>query len=69
MPTKIKTYKNQKKANKDISWMELLGWHVVSVQVLDGKRSILKTAVRGAIFLPLALTGKKAGKCVVTYQR
>ena len=69
MPTKIKTYKNERKANSDINWMELLGWHVVSVQAVAGKRSLVKTAALGAIFLPLALAGKKRGRVIVTYSK
>ena len=44
------------------------GYEIVSQNERNQGFSLVKTGILGAIFLPLALAGKKKGKMVATYR-
>ena len=54
---------------RGIRGMERAGWQVLSTEAVDQGYGCLATGCLGAIFLPLALLGKKSNKYKVTYQR
>ena len=67
--TKIVFYKSPRALQNGIRKMERAGWSVLSTETVDQGHGCLATGCLGAIFLPLALAGKKANKHKVTYQK
>ncbi len=67
--TKIKTYTSERQMNRDIKKMERRGYEVINIQRKEGQYGCLKTGCLGAIFLPLALTGKSKGEYIVIYKK
>jgi hypothetical protein len=65
MKTKLKTYKNQKAFRKDCKWMQVKGWHVISVEGHVENQGIIKTVITGVLFLPWAF--RKNTKINVIY--
>ncbi|RMF26288.1 MAG: hypothetical protein D6759_19900 [Chloroflexi bacterium] len=62
-------YGSEKAMQKGIAKMQKRGWEVVDTEVVEQGYGCLKTGCLGAIFLPLALLGKKPNRYKVTYRR
>jgi hypothetical protein len=67
--THIEIYDNVRQMQQGIKQMEAQGWSVVGVERVDQGWGCLKTGCLGALFLPLALLGKKPQKHQVTFRR
>lgn len=69
----IRIYRTRSEADKAISAASADGWTVENFQVHDMRQgwSCFKTCCLGALFLPLALLGKKPDECeyIVTFSR
>jgi hypothetical protein len=67
--TVVMTYKNENDMKKDIRNKERKGWKTMNVQRSGQGWGVAKTVALGAIFLPLAIFGKKGDLFTVTYQK
>jgi hypothetical protein len=61
--------RGQKKLEQELNKLGADGWRVVDSETKRGKFGIAKTAALGAVFLPLALAGRKKGKITVMLER
>jgi hypothetical protein len=69
LKTEVVSYKSQGAMQSDINRRERQGYTVMSVTRNGQGWGVAKTVVLGAIFLPLAVFGKKGDVFQVTYQR
>jgi len=67
--TKVMAYDSANIANREIKKWEKANWKMVDLVIQPGSYDAGKTCCLGALFLPLALLGKKQDKCVVTFRR
>jgi hypothetical protein len=71
MQTVVKVYSSRREAESDMPRWKSLGWSVSDFKVNNKQQgwSFFKTCCLGAIFLPLALLGKKSDESeyIVTY--
>jgi hypothetical protein len=71
--TVVRMFSNRKDAERAVKQFEAQGWSVVSFQVNNKSQGwgFFKTCCLGAIFLPLALFGKKPDQSeyVVTFTK
>lgn len=59
----------QKKLEQELNRLAAQGWRVVDTESQKGNFGVLKTTALGALFLPLALKGRKKGKITVMLER
>jgi len=57
--TKVVFYENEQQMQSSIQYMEKSGWEVTNTEVVKQGWDAKKTCCLGALFLPLALLGKK----------
>lgn len=67
--TRIVFYNSEDLMQRGIASWQNGGWEVVSTEVVQQGYSASKTCCLGAIFLPLALAGKKENHHKVTYRK
>lgn len=67
--TKVETYHSEGAMKRGIKKEQRKGWNVVNTEIVEQGYGCLKTGCLGAIFLPLALLGKKPVTYMVTYNR
>ena len=68
--TTVELYNNYRDMQQGMKRMQARGWVVIgSPQAIDQGYGCMKTCCLGALFLPLALLGRKPQKYQVTYQQ
>ncbi len=67
--TTMEEYKHLRAAKQGMEKMQKQGWIVLNVAKIDNGYGCIKTGCLGALFLPLALLGRKPQTYQVTYQR
>lgn len=73
MQYKVLTFKDsrrgRKSLEKDVNKLVKAGWRIQNQQNQNGNYGIAKTAILGAVFLPLALAGRKKGRITITLEK
>lgn len=59
----------RKKLEQELNSLGQQGWRVVDSESQKGNFGVVKTTAYAALFLPLALKGRKKGKINVTLER